>query len=124
MWLSHLVLAIHFLVIAFNVLGLVVIPLGAAMDWPFVRARLWRLLHLVSWGVVALQAAAGRACFLTEWQADLSSGERRGEPMIARLVNGLIYWPLPLWVFAGLYAAVFAAVIALFWIVPPRPVRR
>lgn len=124
MALSHLVLAIHFAIIGFNVLGLIAIPVGGFLRWSFVRVRTWRILHVLSWGIVALQAAAGRACFLTDWQYDLAGGEGHAEPLIARLVNAVIYWPLPLWVFAVLYALVFAIVLALFWIVPIRPVAR
>jgi hypothetical protein len=124
MTLSHLVLAIHVAVIAFNLLGLIAIPLGAYFGWPFVRARTWRVLHALSWAVVALQALAGRACFLTDWQDALAGGEGNPDPLVARLVNAAIYWPLPLWVFAVLYAAIFAIVLALFWIVPTRPINR
>lgn len=124
MVLSNLVLAVHFAIIAFNVLGLIAIPIGASLGWRFVRAPLWRMLHLLSWAVVALQAAAGRACFLTDWQFDLAGGEGTPEPLVARLVNALIYWPLPLWVFAALYAGAFALVAAFFWIVPVRRFRR
>ncbi len=116
--LAHLVLAVHVAVIVFNVAGLIVIPLGARLGWSFVRRPFWRLLHVFSWSAVALQAAAGRACFLTDWQHALSGGEGRPEPMIARWINAAIYWPLPLWVFLLLYSAAFAWVLALLWIVP------
>ena len=66
--LSQTILAAHLLVIAFNLLGLVAILAGAARHWAWVRIRWWRLLHLASWAVVALQAVLGRACFLTIWQ--------------------------------------------------------
>ena len=111
------VLAAHLAVIAFNVAGLAVIPLGARLGWRLVRIRWLRLLHLGSLAAVALQAALGRACFLTIWQADLAGG--RAEPLIARWVNGVIYWPLPIWAFTVLYLAVFAYVVALWWIAPP-----
>ena len=124
MTLSHLVLAIHFAIITFNVVGLIVIALGGLFGWTFVRQRIWRMLHLVSWGAVALQAAAGRACFLTNWQYELSGGKGESDPLIARAVNAVIYWPLPLWVFAIIYAAVFALVVGLLWVVPIRPTNR
>jgi hypothetical protein len=124
MTLAHSVLAIHFAIIIFNVVGLIVIPLGGLLGWPFVRERIWRILHLVSWGAVALQAVAGRACFLTDWQHELAGGEGNAAPLIARIVNAVIYWPLPLWVFAIIYAAIFALVLGLFWIVPIRPASR
>jgi hypothetical protein len=119
--LGELVLGAHLAVIAFNVLGLIAIPLGAALNWRWVRIRWWRLLHIASWAVVALQAILGRACFLTQWQDELTgaSGE---PPLIMRFVNGLIFWPLPIWVFGATYLLLFIAVIALWWRVPPRRV--
>ncbi len=112
------VLAVHLAVIAFNVLGLVAVPLGAARRWRWVRVRWWRVLHLASWAVVAVQALLGRACFLTLWQDRLAGAN--GPPLIERWVNGLIYWPLPIWVFGAIYLALFAAAVALWWLVPPR----
>ncbi|MDO9430755.1 MAG: DUF2784 domain-containing protein [Phenylobacterium sp.] len=117
------VLAAHLAVIAFNLFGLVAIPLGAWRGWSFVRLRWWRLLHLASLAVVALQALMGRACFLTIWQDELFGGAS-GEPLIMRIVNDLIYWPLPIWAFTAAYVAVFAYVLALWRFVPPRPSRR
>ena len=117
------VLAAHLAVIAFNLFGLVAIPLGAWRGWSFVRLRWWRLLHLASLAIVALQALMGRACFLTIWQDELFRGAS-GEPLIMRIVNDLIYWPLPIWAFTAAYVAVFAYVLALWRFVPPRPSRR
>jgi hypothetical protein len=116
--LAQAVLALHLLVIAFNVAGLVVIPLGARLGWRFVRIRWLRILHLVSWVVVAAQAALGRACFLTDWQGALS-GDGAETPMVMRFVNSLIYWPLPMRAFTAMYLALFAYVVALWWIVAP-----
>src|SRR5688500_14068402 len=112
--LGQVVLALHIVVIAFNVAGLVVIPLGAALGWRFVRLRWLRLLHLGSLAAVALQAVLGRACFLTDWQGALTGGGAE-DPLIMRWVNSVIYWPLPMWVFTALYVAVFAYVVGLWW---------
>src|SRR6185503_15725763 len=101
--LSQAILALHLAVIAFNVLGLAAIPLGAAMGWRWVRVRWWRLLHLASWAVVAVQAVAGRACFLTIWQDQLTGAGATEPPLIMRWVNRVIYWPLPIWAFAAAY---------------------
>lgn len=117
---ATLILALHFAIIVFNIAGCVLIPLGAWRRWRWVRAFWWRLAHLASLAVVALQALLGRACFLTIWQADLA-GRAQVQPMIARWVNHLIYWPLPLWVFALAYVVVFIYVLALWaWVRPRR----
>lgn len=121
---AQLVLAVHLLVIGFNIFGLVAIPLGAWRGWGFVRVRWWRALHLVSIAAVAAQALFGRACFLTDWQALLSGEGGDAEPLIVRWVNAAVYWPIPLWVFTLAYLAVLAYVLALWRLVPPAPWRR
>jgi hypothetical protein len=117
--LAQLVLAIHLLVIGFNVFGLAATPVGAWLGWNWVRVRWWRLLHLASLAVVAVQAVFGQACFLTIWQSALTGGSR--EPLIERWINSAIYWPLPIWVFSAAYVLIFAYAVALWRWVPPSP---
>jgi hypothetical protein len=115
------ILLLHVAVIAFNVAGCVLVPIGAWRGWRWVREFWWRLAHLLSLAVVALQALFGRACFLTIWQGDLS-GSVHVQPLIAGWIDRLIYWPLPLWVFALAYVVVFAYVTALWvWVRPRMP---
>jgi hypothetical protein len=69
---------------------------------------------------VAAQALAGRACFLTIWQNDLTASVQPATPLIVRWIDQLVYWPLPVWVFAALYVLVFTYALALLWLVPPQ----
>lgn len=120
--LALAVLAVHVAVIAFNIFGLIVVPLGAWRGWTFVRRFAWRALHLALLFVVTLQALFGRACFLTLWQAALeqSAGEPASrEPLIARWVDSVIFWNLPIGFFAALYVAVLIYALALWRWVPP-----
>ena len=117
MRLAEAVLAIHLLVIAFNLFGLIAIPLGGAFGWRFVRVRWWRWLHVASMAIVALQAIVGQVCFLTILQASLV-GQTAKTPLIVSIVDRLVYWPIPFWVFEAAYVALFAFVIALLWLVP------
>ncbi|MDE2149732.1 MAG: DUF2784 family protein [Gammaproteobacteria bacterium] len=119
-----MVLGLHLLVIAFNVAGLILIPVGGWRGWRWVRGFWWRLVHLLSLAAVAAQALAGRACFLTIWQARLA-GHAGAAPLIAGWIDRLIYWPLPLWVFALAYTLILIYALALWRVVPPRrPWRR
>jgi hypothetical protein len=121
--LADVVLLLHFAVVLFNVLGMIVIPLGAWRGWRFVRVFWWRALHLATLAVVALQAAAGRLCFLTIWHAALVQMAGSGKslaPAIADFISRLIFWPLPLWAFVVIYVAVAVFTLALWWLVPPR----
>jgi len=112
------ILGVHFVIIAFNVLGLFVIPLGAWLGWRLVRVAWLRLLHLACLAVVAAQAVAGRACFLTIWQNNLTGNRTAPQPMIMHWIDSLIYWNIPIWGFAMIYCAVFLYVLALTWLVP------
>jgi uncharacterized protein DUF2784 len=117
--LALAVLAVHVAVIAFNLFGLVAVPLGAWRGWRFVRIYWWRALHLALLGVVALQALFGRACFLTLWQAALEGQGGAPQPLLARWAEAVIFWNLPIWVFAALYVAVWLYALALWRLVPP-----
>jgi hypothetical protein len=116
--LANAILAVHLAVIAFNIAGLVVIPLGAWLGWRIVRVGWLRLLHLALLAVVAAQALAGRACILTIWQNELTGNRQMPEPMIMRWVDRVIYWNLPIWVFAMIYSFVFLYVVALSVFIP------
>jgi hypothetical protein len=116
--LVALILGIHVSIIAFNLFGLIAIPLGAWRGWCFVHAPFWRLLHLASLGVVALQPAMGRACFLTLWRGAAEGRSGVSAPLVMRWVNGMIFWPLPAWAFAVLYVCAFGYAVALLRLVP------
>ncbi len=120
MLLAEAVLTAHLAIIVFNLFGLIVVPLGAARRWRFVHVAWWRVLHLALLAAVAGQALAGRACLLTIWESELAGGALRPAPLIMSWVDRLIYWRLPMWVFAALYALVFGYALALLWLVPLR----
>jgi Protein of Unknown function (DUF2784) len=117
--LAAAILSVHLAIIGFNIFGLVAIPIGAWRGWPFVREPVWRLAHVACLALVAVQAVAGRACFLTIWQ-DQASGAAPRTPLIMGFVNRVLFWRLPIWAFAVGYLAIFAYVLALLWVVPIR----
>ena len=120
MLLAEAVLAAHVTIILFNLFGLIAVPLGAALGWRFVHVAWWRLLHLALLAAVAAQALAGRACLLTVWESELAGDGARPAPLIMSWVDRAIYWRLPIWVFAALYALVFGYAVALLWLAPLR----
>ena len=120
MILADAVLAAHVAIILFNLFGLIAVPIGGPCGWRFVRVGWWRIWHVVALATLAAQALAGRACILTIWQAGLAGSAAGPAPLISGWVDRLIYWRLPLWVFAALYVAVFGYALTLLWLVPPR----
>ena len=118
--LARVILYLHFLVVAFNIAGLILIPLGAACGWSFLRIYWLRVAHLTVLFVVAAQALLGRYCFLTLWQAVLEEAVG-GVPgsRLDRIVSAAIYWPLPFWAFIVLYLAALVFTLWLWRLVPP-----
>ena len=116
--LAAAILALHLVIIAFNVAFLIVTPIGAWQGWRIVRITWLRLLHLALMAIVAGQALAGRACILTIWQSDLAGRSATPPPFIMHFVDSLIYWNFPMWVFTALYVAVFLYVVALSIFIP------
>lgn len=120
--LADAVLVLHVGIVAFVVLGAVAVPLGARRGWRWVRARRWRLLHVLLMGVVALQAWLGALCPLTVWEQALR--RHAGQPayagsFIEHWLSRLIFFDAPAWVFVVAYTAFAAFVGALWWAVPP-----
>ena len=122
LWLAQVILVVHILIIAFNVFGLIAIPLGAWRGWRWVRIFWWRALHLAALLVVAVQALLGRACFLTIWQSELQEAAgRQGYrlPLIQTWIDHLLFWHLPMSFFTSIYVLIWIGVLLLWWKVPP-----
>jgi hypothetical protein len=121
------ILYFHFAVVVFNVFWLVAVPIGAWLEWRFVRNYRWRIAHIAALILVAAQAVAGRLCFLTIMQDYLQgrAGGQIGPPsLLTRIVTRAIYWPLPDWVFAPLYVLALVFAVLLWIFVPPRRTHR
>ncbi len=120
--LANLVVALHVAYVAFVVLGLAAIFIGAAAGWRWVRNIWFRAAHLAAIALVLFESLAGVACPLTTIENSLRI--RAGESPYAADFLGywldhLIFYHAPAWVFIGLYA-IFMLVVALtFWLVPP-----
>jgi hypothetical protein len=118
--LADVLLVVHFAIAAFIVGGLILVWVGAALGWPWVRNRWFRYLHLAAIGYVAAEALLGLACPLTVWE-DLLRGGLRPESFVARWVYRLLYYHAPDWVFTAAYVAWAAATLLTLRWVRPRP---
>lgn len=117
--IADVLLVVHFLIAAFIVGGLVLVWIGAALDWPWVRNRWFRYVHLGAIGFVAAEAVLGIACPLTVWE-DMLRGNLRPESFIGRWVQYFLYYRAPEWVFTAAYVAWAAATALTLVLVPPR----
>lgn len=112
-------LVLHFAIAAFVIAGLILVWVGAAAGWAWVRNPWFRYAHLGAIVFVAAEALLGYACPLTIWE-DLLRGGVRPESFIGRWVYRLLYYRAPEWVFTTAYAAWAAATVITLVFLPPR----
>lgn len=120
--LADAILALHFGFVAFVVLGLVMIYLGGALGWRWVRNRGFRLTHLAAMGIVVVEALAGIVCPLTDWEIALRRAAGQPayeESFMETWVGRLMFFDFEPWVFTLAYVLFFIAIVASFWLVPP-----
>jgi hypothetical protein len=118
--LADAVLLVHLGYVLFVVGGLVLIWLGWARRWSWVRNWWFRVLHLAAIALVALETLAGLLCPLTWLEDAVRPGPAPGAGFIQRWVHAILFWDFPAWVFTLTYAA-FAVVVAVtFVLFPPR----
>jgi hypothetical protein len=112
-------LVAHFLIAAFITGGLLLIWLGAAAGWRWVREPWFRLLHLAAIAIVALEGLLGAACPLTLWE-DMLRGGLQPRSFVGRWVQALLYYDAPERLFTALYVFWAVATLVTLWLVPPR----
>ena len=113
---ADLVLVVHCCIAACITAGFVLIPLGAAIGWRWVRQRRLRLVHAGAIAFVALESLAGMACPLTVWEAALRGGTVGETGFIGRL----LYWDFPPTAFTLLYVALALLAAWLWRRLPPQ----
>ena len=117
--MADALLVVHFLIVIFIVGGLVLVWIGAALGWGWVRKPWFRYLHLGAIAFVAAEALFGVMCPLTVWE-DTLRGNVPAESFVGRWVRSLLYYRAPEWVFTAAYVLWTLATLLTLWLVPPR----
>lgn len=118
--LADLILVVHVCIAGFITAGFVLIPLGAAAGWRWVRRRRLRLLHAGAIAFVALESLAGIACPLTVWEDMLRGGTSGEAGFIGHWLGRLLYWDFPPVFFTLLYVSLTLLAALLWRRVPPQ----
>ncbi len=123
-FLADAVVTVHFCYVAFTIGGEILILLGGLLRWAWVRNLSFRIVHLASVVLVAVEAIGGAQCPLTTWEYSLRilAGQQVDAQMgfIARLVRSIIFYNFPAWVFLAAYVGFALLVGATLFIVAPR----
>ena len=121
--LADLVVVLHATYVTFVVIGFLLILLGAALRWRWVRGFWFRVVHLVAITIVCVEAISGLVCPLTTLENQLreKSGQTNytGE-FIGHWVHQLIFFDAPPWVFTFIYVAFGLLVLSTFLLAPPQ----
>ena len=119
---ADLILLVHVLFVIFVVFGLVIIFVGHALTWSWVRNPWFRLIHLIAIAVVVVQSWFHIICPLTIIEMDLRT--RAGDTaysgsFISHWLELLLYYQAPSWVFVACYTTFGLIVVAAwFWVRP------
>ena len=116
--LADSILIVHFAVVAFVVVGFILILAGLWNGWRWVSNFWFRLLHLLAIGIVVAQAWLEKACPLTVWEGMLRA--KAGEAgysvdFLQYWLHKILYFNAPAWVFTLAYT-VFAVLVVLVWL--------
>jgi glucan phosphoethanolaminetransferase (alkaline phosphatase superfamily) len=117
-------LLLHILFVAFVVCGLLLVFIGKAFRWSWVRNPWFRVAHLVAIGVVVVQSWLVVICPLTSIESLLRSragGIRYSGSFMSHWLETVLYYQAPPWVFVLCYTTFGVAVVAGWFWVRPRP---
>ena len=120
--LADILLVLHASFVAFVVSGLVLVIVGKALSWSWVRNRWFRITHLCCIGIVVVQSWFGIICPLTTLEMMLRARGGGGGyegTFISHWIGELLYYEAPAWLFVLVYTVFgMLVVITWFWVRP------
>lgn len=121
---ADLILVFHFTFVLFVVLGLLVIWIGYFRQWVFVRNFWFRLVHLLTIGLVASESLVGILCPLTAWENQFRlracSGQAYQGSFIQHWIHQVMFYNASETTFTVIYLLFFSAVLLSLWFVAPK----
>lgn len=121
--LADFVLFVHGLYVGFVLFGLLAILMGMLCKWNWIRNAWFRYTHLTMILVVTVEALLGIVCPLTTLENYLRGAANqsvRSQSFMGQLVQSLLFYQAPPWMFTVAYCAFFAVVLSTLFIAPPR----
>lgn len=120
--LADAVLALHVAVATFVIGGLVIVVIGNRLDWKWVNALSFRLVHLCTVAIVVAESWLGAVCPLTTlemWLRVKAHASTYSGSFIEHWLQRLLYYDAPPWVFVLGYSLFGLLVVATWIFYPP-----
>ncbi len=121
--IADAIVAVHVAYVSYVVLGQLLIWLGLAFRWRWVRNPWFRWTHLIMIVIVGGEAVLDIECPLTHWEGhfrELAGEKTSGTSFVGRLLHNLIFVDWPPWAINTLHIAFALVVLATFILAPPR----
>jgi len=120
--LADIIAIIHLGYVIYVILGFIFIVVGIILGWKWIRNLPFRITHLLAIVGVACEALLGVNCPLTVLEFKLRYAFNFSEEkvsFIGAIIDSLLYYNAPGWLFTIIYAAFALLVIITFIIAPP-----
>ena len=120
--LADIIAIIHLGYVIYVILGFILIVVGIICRWKWIRNLPFRITHLLAIVGVACEALLGIDCPLTVLEFKLRYALNLSEErvsFIGAIVDSLLYYNAPGWLFTIIYAAFAIVVVITFIIAPP-----
>ena len=125
LFFADVIAIIHLGYVVFVILGFILILAGIFLKWKWIRNPWFRIAHLAAIAGVALEALVGINCPLTVLEFSLRYGAHpadRRVSFVGELVDSILYYDAPAWVFTIIYVG-FALLVAITFVMAP-PTRK
>jgi hypothetical protein len=122
---ADIIALIHLGYVVFVILGFILILMGIALGWKWVRNLWFRIAHLAAIAGVALEAILGVNCPLTVLEFSLRYGVSLSDKRVSfvgELIDSILYYDAPAWLFTIIYVG-FALLVAITFVLAP-PTRK
>jgi hypothetical protein len=123
--LADIVAALHFGYVGFVVVGELLILIGIALGWKWIRNIWFRVPHLLAMLYPAFEMFSHIECPLTVWEYYLrkaANQEAVEGSFVGRLINNLMMFNLgdDSWVWLWIYGGMALLIVLTFVLAPPR----
>ena len=120
---ADLIVAIHIAYVIYVVGGLMAILIGGWRGRKWIRNPWFRVTHLLAILIVVVEIFLKLNCPLTTWENQARAAAQQpvdGSAFMDRLLSFILVGTAPGWVIDCLYYLFAVAIVAAFFVLPPR----